>query len=200
MEKLCKTLFLGAVTLVLCTCCARKPKVKGPVQPKPQLEKKEIIPLSPPAPAEWLYEKGAIRLHLKADPQLNLYQGTAYTLSLCIYQLSSPNAFQELMENEEGLGRLLECSRFDASVASYRNIVIQPKQELTESLDRAEGARYVAVVAGYYMLRKEQVTCLLPVPVVEETVDASGAKRLKPGPLSVDLFLGPHGIQETGGK
>ncbi|MEW5801060.1 MAG: type VI secretion system lipoprotein TssJ [bacterium] len=188
MKKSFIALFLIVITIM--TCCARKRKAATTSTPPRQYVA--------PAPPEWRYEKEAIQLRIKADPQLNLFQKTSHTVVLCIYQLSSPNAFQELAETEEGLSRLIECSRFDASVASSRNVVVQPGHDMTKSLDRAEGAQYIAVVAGYYLLRKEMVTRLFQVPVIEETVDSSGLKRLKPGPMTVDLFLGPHGIQEAG--
>lgn len=48
-------------------------------------------------PPQWTYEKEAIRLHIKADNKLNLDEGEAHTLLLCVYQLSDPNTFNQLM-------------------------------------------------------------------------------------------------------
>ena len=45
------------------------------------------------SPSEWVYEKNRIRLELKADHQLNMYEGSPHTLYLCVYQLKDPNAF-----------------------------------------------------------------------------------------------------------
>jgi type VI secretion system VasD/TssJ family lipoprotein len=146
---------------------------------------------------EWPYEKDAIRLHLKSDSRLNLYQGTSHALLLCVYQLRDPNTFNQLTEEREGLPKLCECGRFDPSVASSKRFVIQPGQELTESLNRAEGAKYVGIVAGYYALEKERVVRLLQIPVVEERKSLlSLAKTSKPGMLNIDLYLGPQEIRE----
>ena len=41
-------------------------------------------------PPEWGYAKDAIQLHLKSDPQLNLYQGSSHTLLVCTYHLRDP--------------------------------------------------------------------------------------------------------------
>ena len=68
-------------------------------------------PVAPPK--EWRYEKDAVRFHLKADSQLNLHEGMPHTLHVCVYQLRDPHAFVQLIEDEDGLYRLLECSRFD---------------------------------------------------------------------------------------
>jgi len=201
MEKFFKALFLVAITLLVCTCCSRKRKATITTSPAEKQHGRGATAVSPtPAPPEWVYETDAIHVHIKADSQLNLFQKTPHALVMCIYQLSSPNAFQELTENEEGMSKLLECSHFDDSVASSRNIVIQPGKDLTKSLDRAEGAQYIAIVAGYYVLRKEQATRFLQIPVIEEIEASSGMKKLKPGPMTIDLFMGPHGIQEIGGK
>lgn len=141
---------------------------------------------------EWGYEKEAVVLHLKSDTRLNLYQGSPHTLVLCVYQLKDPNAFNQLMDEKEGLQRLLECSRFDPGVTGAKMLVILPNRELTERLDRAEGTKYVGIIAGYYQLQKENITRFFQVPV--------GSFSKKPQKLNVELILGPQEIQETGKK
>jgi type VI secretion system VasD/TssJ family lipoprotein len=155
-------------------------------------------PVAPPS--EWRYEKGAVHLNLRADPQLNLYDGQAHTLLVCVYQLRDPNAFNQLTEDEDGLYKLLECSRFDGSVVGAKRLFAQPGQTLTEALDRAEGARYVAVVAGYYLVQKEGMVRLYDVPWYVETKGfLARTKTAKPGPLNIDLVLGSEQIRQVGG-
>ncbi len=146
----------------------------------------------PPAPpSEWGYEKEAIHLRLKASSQLNLYEGTSHTLLVCVYQLRDPNAFNQLTEDNDGLYRLLECSRFDPSVASSRRLIIHPGQNLTLALDRADGARYVAVVGGYYKLQQDGMVGLYDIPwVVEKKGFIRRTKTSKPAPLNIYLVLG----------
>lgn len=153
-------------------------------------------------PPEWRYEKDAIRIHLKSDPRLNLYEDSAHTVLFCIYQLTDPNAFNQQKEEKEGVAKLLECSRFDPSVASSKRMVIQPGQDTTILLDRAENAKYVGVVAGYYHLQKDYATRLKQVPIQEEIKGGwlSKTKTMKPGILNMDLYLGPQAIQEIKGK
>ena len=160
---------------------------------------------SKPAPVlpklEFAYEKGAVLLHLKADPRLNIYQGTPHTLSLCIYQLRDPNGFNQLAGDQNGLYKLLECSRFDGTVAMATRLDVQPGQEFNQVLDRAEGAEYVGLVGGYFALEKERILRLFQVPIVTEKVGFLFPDTIsKIGVLKIDLFLGPEGIQEVGGK
>jgi type VI secretion system VasD/TssJ family lipoprotein len=157
-------------------------------------------PIAPPP--EWRYEKEAIRLHLKSDPRLNLYEDSPHTLLFCIYQLTDPNAFNQQKEEKEGVAKLLECTRFDPSVATSKRMVIQPGQDTTLLLDRAENAKYVGVVAGYYHLQKDYATKLKQVPLQEEIKGGwfSKTKVVKPGILKLELYLGPQAIQEIKGR
>lgn len=175
MKKKLERLCLLLIILFVCSCASQ-----------------------PVAPPEWRYEKEAIDIHVKADSQLNLYEGMPHTLLVCAYQLRDPNAFNQLTEDDEGLYDLLECSRFDASVASSKRLIIHPGQDLTFALDRAEGGKYVAIVAGYYLLQKEGMARLFDVPVVVKKKGwIKRTKIAKPGPLSIELTLGPQGIKRT---
>lgn len=179
MKKILKGLCLLLLIFFFCSCASQ------PVQP----------------PSEWRYEKEAIHLNMKADSQLNLYEGNPHTLLVCVYQLRDPNAFNQLTEDEDGLYKLLECSRFDSSVAGSKRLIIHPGQDLTTALDRAEGARYVAVVAGYFLIEKEGMVRLYDVPwYVEKKGFIKRTKVAKPGPLNIDLVLGSEQIQKFGGK
>ena len=177
MKKLFPILCVFTLAFLLCSC-ASKPVVV--------------------MPPDWKYEKEAIRIHLKGDPQLNLYQGSNHTLLLCVYHLRDPNAFHQLVDEKDGIPKLLECGRFDPAVTYVKRLVIQPGQELKESLDRAEGAKYVGIVAGYYLLQKERVTRFFEIPVAEEK--KGGTMISKPAVLNIDLYLGPEEIQQVRGK
>lgn len=110
---------------------------------------------------EYKYERRAIGVTLKGDPKLNLYQGSPHTLVVCLYQLMDPNAFNQLADEKDGVQKLLECNRFDGSVAYFKRMVVQPDQEVKEALDRAEGAKYLGVVAGYYTSKERPIRLYL---------------------------------------
>ncbi|MGA7827830.1 MAG: type VI secretion system lipoprotein TssJ [Geobacteraceae bacterium] len=136
---------------------------------------------------KWEYEKNAIDLCIQSDPHLNLLQEKAHTLMLCIYHLKDLNGFSQLMDEKDGLQKLLECRRFDPGVTYAKSIVIQPNQTTKETMDRSEGAKYVGIVAGYYELEKTNSVRSFEIPL-------SFFKN--PKKLSIDLALGAKGIKE----
>lgn len=147
------------------------------------------------------YEPQAIQLHLRSDRRLNLFQNSPHSLSLCVYQLVDPNGFNQRIGEEEGLYELLECKRFDSSVATFKRLVVLPGEEVEKKLDRAEGAKYVAVVAGYFTLQRDRIYLLREIPVVIEKKGwVFRTKIHKPGVMNIDLLLGPQEIHEIGGE
>ena len=151
----------------------------------------------PVQPPQWTYEKDAVKLHFDADARLNYDDGMAHTLVVCIYQLRDPNAFNQLSDDIEGIYKLLECDLFDASVATAKRYIIHPGQDMDVTLDRAEGARYVAAVAGYYTLQKERMIRLFEFPVaVEKKGFIKKTKTAKPMPLDIKLMLGASQIAQ----
>jgi type VI secretion system VasD/TssJ family lipoprotein len=134
------------------------------------------------------YEKDAISLHLKGDPNLNLFEKRPHTLLVCVYQLRDPNALNQVLQDAEDVTKLLECGRFDPSIVNAKKFILQPGKEITEALDRAEGARYIGIVAGYYNLDKQRASRIIPVPV-------GGMIGKKASRMNLDVFLGPDEIQ-----
>lgn len=155
----------------------------------------------PAAPPDWRYEEAAIKLYVNADPRLNLYDGESHALHVCAYQLRDPNAFNQLAETPDGISELLQCQLFDSSVVNAKvlsRLGIQPGKVLTFTLDRAEGAKYLGIVAGYQILEKDRTVRLLHVPVITEKKGWFGRTKIKkPGLLHVELYLGPHQIQKS---
>jgi type VI secretion system VasD/TssJ family lipoprotein len=163
-----------------------------------------IVPLiwscasAPVEPMKWGYEKDAIELHLKADKQLNYKDKKAHALVICVYQLISPNAFNQLAGSHDGLYSLLECSVFDpSSVAVSKQIVVSPGKDVNIKLDRAEGAKYVALVAGYYTIDKDKITRLYQITEITERSGFLWLKKTtKPEKLVIDLICGSRQLQD----
>jgi hypothetical protein len=129
-------------------------------------------------------------------------QALAHALHLCAYQLKDPTAFNQLAETPEGISKLLQCQRFNSGVAKAGVLSrsgIQPGDFLTLTLDRAEGARYFGIVAGYQILDKERTVRLINIPVVVEIIiSAQQIERVqKPDLLNIDLHLGPQQIRKA---
>lgn len=176
-----RLLWVGVVVWMM-SACASKP------------------PSSPPQLDHVRYKPKAIEVYLKADPQLNVYEGCPNSLRVCIYQLRDPNTFNQYAQEPEGLRKLVEGERFDGSVTNAMKVVVQPGREETMILDRAEGTKYVGVVAGYYLLdslEKDKLVRLFEIPVIMEKKGMIRKKKtIKPGVLYINLFMAPDGIQE----
>jgi hypothetical protein len=67
------------------------------------------------------------------------------------------------------------------------------------TMDRAEGARYIGIAAGYATIQKDLITRLIAIPViiVEEGGGFKKQKVSRPEIINLNLRLGPHQI-ETG--
>jgi len=146
--------------------------------------------------AQWEYEKDAITLNLKADKLLNLKDRKPHSLALCVYQLKNPNAFTQLAGDRGGIYQLLQCQIFDPSVAVSKQLFVTPGKDVNTSLDRAEGARYVAVVAGYYGVDKDKIVRLYKIPEITKRKGLLLTKTVKPGKLAIILTLGALQIQD----
>jgi len=151
---------------------------------------------APVMPPEFSYGKDEIRINIDADPNLNLNEGSAHTLLLCVHQLRDPNAFNRLAGDKSGIYQLLECSQFDPSVTYSKRLIVQPDQKVQYTLDRAEGTKYVAIVGGYYSVQKDDVTHLYEIPIVEKSLGTFGGTRIAgPAILNIELDLGPRAIR-----
>jgi type VI secretion system VasD/TssJ family lipoprotein len=126
----------------------------------------------------------------------------AHTLQLCVYQLKDPNGFNQLTETDEGLYKLLEGSLFDATVANFKRLNMSPGQSAPFTMDRAEGAKYIGIVAGYATIQKDRITKLIHIPVVI-VEEGSGNKKQrvsKPDIINLKLRLGPQQIEAGKGE
>lgn len=189
MRLIKKVLVLGA--LVACSSCSwfSSSQPQPPVTPTFHYEPITELPKTERMKAaEEAYKKDDITLEIKADPLLNRYQNNAHTVFLCIYQLKEPNGFIQLAEEDGGIAKLMECRRFDASVANAKRLVVQPGQELKDTRDRAQGARYIGLAAGYYGTGKEKMTHLEQLP--PGNIDESSG-------TVISIELGSHEIDSV---
>lgn len=155
---------------------------------------KKVLP-----PPQWTYEKDAVKIQVQADPLLNLDNGKAHTLFVCLYQLKDPNGFNHLTGDQGGLYKLLECRLFDPGVAASKRLIVHPGEQTTLMLDRAENAKYLGIIAGYTGIVKERITRLVEIPVVVEKKGFM-EKTQKPGLLDITLVLGPEQIEKIEGQ
>jgi len=174
-------IMLSVVTLfLLCSCSMFSSSPKIAVTPPQVAVTPPQVAVTPP-PVQ--YKKGGLTLNITADPQLNRYKSSPHTLLMCFYQLRDPNAFNQLADDPNSLGKLMECSKFDASVTYTKRFIIQPGQTFSEQRDLAEGTRFFGLAAGYYSQGTEKTTHL--APLATSMIDSS---------INMNIELGPNEI------
>ncbi|MDR0379223.1 MAG: type VI secretion system lipoprotein TssJ [Candidatus Accumulibacter sp.] len=132
---------LSGTLLLLAAACGGKNAVAPPM-PEP-------APVEDPSRVVWQAAPGGLRLDIEAASDLNTQDGMPLALSLCVFQLDKTDKFDDLVKTPEGLDKLQACTVDAADATSAKRFWLQPGQKLTEDMDRAEGARTMAVAAGY---------------------------------------------------
>lgn len=164
-------------------------------------KKKEKPPLPEtalPGAPQWGFGSNAISLRLQAADTLNQYENKPHTLSICVYQLQDPNSFKDMSQTEEGLIKLLSCKNFGKGCAGVNRIIIQPGETREMKLDRAEGAKFVGLVAGYFDLKPDRAVLLLDIPVLSYKKGLIFKSDYQvPGDLDIRLNLGPNALSEV---
>lgn len=178
---------LVIISILLCSCGG---------------EKKPTI-LEP----KWSYASAAIKIRYKATKDLNFYNGEAHSVILKIFQLKDSSHFKDLVQSKGGLIRALQFSgqtQFlgdaQSDVVSYKQFIVMPGEEKVISLDRLEGTKWIAILAGYYNLDPIKSVKIFQIPVIyKEEGLIFKTKTVSLGELFVNLILGPLGIQQIGG-
>ena len=147
----------------------------------------------------WDFEPEGITIHYRADKQLNVYNDEPHTVVLIVYQLTGIDVFNSLVKDEEGLKKLLREENFDPTIVSIDKIIVQPGDRNTLVVDRAENARWVGIVTGYYELIPGLVNNSFKIPF---TIEEKGRfwnkdKIAKVRHLHIDLILGTRAIQKA---
>jgi len=110
------------------------------------------------------FAKNAIMINYSSSKDLNLYDNEAHVTPLVVYQLNDINAFNTLKKDKDGIIKLLSADKFDKSVMSVSKFFIRPNSKKQIFLDRASGAKWVCLVAGYYDMQVEKSTLIYPIP------------------------------------
>ena len=150
--------------------------------------KKKPLPIEvklPPQP-EYPFQAQAIRLRWTAAADLNLMESAPHPLLLAVYQCSDINPFIEKARDVPGLRTLLESAPVDPAVLAVNRVFVQPGEQSFLLVDRAQGARWLGLAAGYYGLRGPAATRFAPLP---------SGKQGEDGEFCVDLNLGPAEIR-----
>jgi type VI secretion system VasD/TssJ family lipoprotein len=184
-------LVLAVVLAVLVGCGAGQKTGPGASQTSAEASRREASSAAQSASApEAPLEGDVIGVMAAASKGLNTFNNQPHTVVLVLYQLTHSSAFSQLLETPEGKAKLLAGEAFDGSVLSRRRVVVQPGATQQIVLDRIEGARHLAAVAGFYNAEAKDMGRLMPI-----VAQKSGALFWKkPKPLVMRLDLGDRGF------
>ena len=143
-----------------------------------------------PNTSKWKAQKEGIILHLQSDDKLNYKDGKYYTLFMVVYQLTKPDSFNLRTQDEEGLRELLSKKIFDSTVVGMKSIIIYPSSDKTYKIDRATGAKHVAVIAGYRTMVKERMVRIFDIPVGTDIHFIKMEREYVPEILEVTMKFG----------
>ncbi len=126
---------------------------------------------------------------------------------LKIFQLKDSAHFKDLAQTRAGFIRLLQFSGQpnylgdgQTDILSYKQLIVRPGEEKIIYLDRAEGAKWVGIVAGYYRINLLQSYKVFKIPLIYRKEGLIFKKQtVTIGELFINLILGPSGLQKVGG-
>ena len=158
-------------------------------------------------PEDWTYESKAISIDVRATADLNSLSERPHALALAIFQLNDTNTFTGLTTTREGTIELLSKEKIDSTVAQFTRVIIQPGEKKLLTLDRAQTAQYVGVVAGYHSLNPALDVRLFPIPmvpsdrgIVDKVLVAASLiadeAKAKPGKLYLNIELEGQGTRK----
>lgn len=140
---------------------------------------------------QWTYGSNAITVEVTPDPDLNLYNGQPHTLALGVYQTADPNTFISLLNDPVSIGKLFASGSASSGALSFARFIIEPGKSKTITVDRAQSAKYVGIVAGYFKLDPQHTARLFQVPVIIKTEGWVIKNRTAlPGNVAITLLLG----------
>jgi type VI secretion system VasD/TssJ family lipoprotein len=147
------------------------------------------------ANVQWSYEENAISIDLSADGLLNQHDGEPHTLLLGVFQFADTSGFQKIVTSRIQLVQMLSGGLVDSSTIRVSRYVVQPGSHATLSIDRAEKARAVGIIAGYYVMDSGSAR-LFEIPLDVRKKGFFGHDYVaRPKPLALEVTLGPTNIQ-----
>ena len=158
-------------------------------------------------PEDWIYEKRAITVSVKAPADLNSVSGRPHSLAIGVFQLSDPNTFSGLSVTIQGSVELLQKGQIDESVVSFSLINIRPGEKKKVILNRSQHAQYLGMIVGYYKLNPAKDVKVFSIPLraqerglIEKGLAAltliSDEAKAFPDTLNVYIDLGRTGTKQ----
>ena len=156
---------------------------------------------------EWTYEVRAVNLVLRASSDVNSVSGRPHSIAVGLFQMADPNTFGGLSVTREGAVELLQKGKIDETIVDFQLLTLRPGEQKKVSISRAETAKYIGVIAGYFKLNPKTDVRVFPIPIraiprgiVEKTLAwaslISDEAKAVPGKLNVIVDLGRTGSKQ----
>ncbi len=150
---------------------------------------------------KWTYEVRAINLVLRAAADVNTVNGRPHSIAVGLFQMNDPNTFSGLAVTREGAVELLQKGKVDETIVNFQLLTMRPGEQKTVSIARAQTAKHIGVIAGYFKLNPKTDVKIFPIPLreierglVEKTLAfaalVSDEAKAVPGRLNVIVDLG----------
>jgi type VI secretion system VasD/TssJ family lipoprotein len=143
----------------------------------------------------WEFAKDGLMIEVAAEPNLNQYRNEAHTLLLGVYQMEDSAAFYKMIADPAALAQSLGGGKGNDAFVQFTRYVVVPGQHSILILDRAQKAKFIGVVAGYYQMSGPTSARLFEVPL---TISSEGlvSKTWKAAPaqLAARMSFGADGI------
>lgn len=156
---------------------------------------------------KWTYEVRAINLVLRAAADVNTVSGRPHSIAVGLFQMNDPNTFRGLSVTREGAVELLQKGKIDETIVDFQLLTMRPGEQKKVSIARAQTARHIGVIAGYFRLNPRTDVALFPIPIreverglVEKTLALAALvtdeAKAVPGKLNVVVDLGRSGSKQ----
>ena len=150
---------------------------------------------------KWTYEVRAINLVLRAAADVNSVSGRPHSIAVGVFQMNDPNTFSGLSVTPEGAVELMQKGKIDETIVDFRLLTMRPGEQKKVSISRAQTAKSIGIIAGYYRLNPKTDAKIFPIPIraiprglVEKTLAwaslVSDEAKAVPGKLNVIVDLG----------
>lgn len=144
------------------------------------------------------FADNAIKIDLKADPQLNAFNSLPNSCTVLVLQAQRREQLESILGNKILLRKFFAQKGGGEGGLKLDSYVMQPEQRVSWHIDRAEQTRYVALIAGYYPAPDESHARIFSIPAKLTTEGLFSRQwRANLVPLNVSLTLGRESILST---
>ncbi|WP_243464945.1 type VI secretion lipoprotein TssJ [Photorhabdus temperata] len=148
--------------------------------------------------AKPVYASNAIRLKMTADAHLNVFNNIPNSCTILIAQAEKREQLDKLLANPVLLRNLFAGTGATEQILQLDNYVMMPGQSVSLHIDRAEQARYIALIAGYYPAPNSTHVRVLSLPLrLEQHGWWNESWNAEFIPMNVELMLGRYAITRS---